>query len=110
VILKGSSVVKRNVGEIGAIHLLGGTLTMLDESSIRGHRTPSLGTVVISTAGDLPASFTMKGSSRVTDNRVNAGWAAVLRIKCPAEAGPTFTGVKARTTGNTPKNVLTICP
>lgn len=52
----------------------------------------------------------MKGRSRVTDNRVSAGWGAVLKITCPAEPGPTFTGVKARTTGNTTKNTFTASP
>jgi hypothetical protein len=112
VILKGSSVVKRNVGrDVAGIHMETGRLTMLDESSVRGHRTlPSLAAVLIQKRGDLPASFTMKGLSRVTDNRVSEGWAAVVKVVCPGDPVLTFTGVKARTTGNTPKNVLTICP
>lgn len=111
VTLKGSSVIKGNTGEVGAIFLQAGALTMLDDSSIRGHRTlPSSATVAIGTTIDEPVSFTMKGRSRVTENRVNAGLGAVLKITCPEGPTPTFIGVKARTIGNTPKNIVTGCP
>jgi hypothetical protein len=111
VTMKGSSVLKRNVGQIAGIYLQGGSLTMVDGSSIRGHRTlPSSAAVAVGVEEDLVATFTMKGRSLVTDNRVSAGWAAVLKLRCPGDPTPTFIGVKARTTGNTPKNLMTACP
>lgn len=109
--MKGSSVIKRNIGDVDGLFLEAGTLTMLDASSIRGHQTlPSTAVVAIGRKNSLPSSFTMKGQSRVTDNRVSEGWGVVLKLVCPPEPGPTFAGVKARTTGNTPKNIVIGCP
>jgi hypothetical protein len=83
---------------------------MLEQSSVRGHRKPSDAAVAIGAGGDLPATFTMKGQSRVTDNEVRERWAAVIKLRCPGDPVPAFVGVKPRVTGNTPKNLRTICP
>lgn len=107
--LKGSSVVKANKGQIGGIFLKSGTLTMLGSSSIRDHRQTTSDATVAIAVDDLPATFTMRDRSVVTDNRVQSGWAAVLKIACPSGT-PTFVGVKARVTGNTPKNIKAVCP
>ena len=60
----------RNNGEIGGIYLKGGSLTMVDQSSIRGHRTlPSSAAVLINVTDELPASFTMKEQDKVNEFR-----------------------------------------
>ena len=100
---------RANVGEVGAIYLQSGALTMLDKSSVRDHRSLSSTATVAIAVDLLPATFTMKDQSIVTDNRVGPGLAAVLKLDCPSGT-PTFVGVKPRVPGNSPKNIMTACP
>lgn len=75
-------------------------------SSIHDNRSKAIaGSGAVDLAGiSFATTFTMKGSATVRDNVAGAGGAGiVIRLECGIV--PVVSGAKARTSGNTPKNI-----
>lgn len=90
---------------IGGVRV-NGHLTMSEHAAIRQNVDDGgFAGVLVAAYPGIPASLTMRGSSRISGHTLPAGGAGLIKQRTCTGDIPTFTGTQGRVVGNTPRNI-----